>query len=346
MPQSPDMESLRVGDANVSGPEGRVRAQLRVFVDMDGVLCDIAAAYMDAARTHPDVAFPQSIPGLFASLRPMSGAVEAVTQLRSDPRFDVWILSAPSTRNPACYSEKRVWVEKMFDYPLAKRLILCSDKSLLRGDVLIDDNVSGKGQDRFEGELVHFGSARFPTWDSVLEYLHLRSESGASGAARPDSGAAAIGTLLSRASGAGPRGLHTEGARATRTLSKWKDLQEAHPESLTGEAYAAMLRGETVNPWGSETTGAKHLGAAWRVHSVAALPDYCLRVIFIDGVTGVVRMSRLIQSDRAGVFAGLRDHARFADVRVELGAVSWPGGIDLAPDAMHDAIASSGEWVP
>jgi 5'-nucleotidase len=151
-----------------------VESRLRLYIDMDGVLCDIAAAYEEAARTHPHVAFPQSIPGLFASLRPIPGALEAVAELLDDPRFDVWILSAPSTRNPACYSEKRVWVEKMFDYSLAKRLILASDKSLLRGDVLIDDNVSGKGQERFQGVLIHFGSSRFPTWSSVLE--HLRAD--------------------------------------------------------------------------------------------------------------------------------------------------------------------------
>lgn len=160
----------------VTNDTGRC-SQLRVFIDMDGVLCDIEAAYREAARTHPDVAFPQSIPGLFASLSVIPGAKEAVAELRSNPRLDVWLLSAPSTRNPLCYSEKRIWVEKVFDYPLAKRLILASDKSLLRGDILIDDNISGKGQERFEGEVLHFGSIRFPTWASVLEHLQRRLRS-------------------------------------------------------------------------------------------------------------------------------------------------------------------------
>jgi hypothetical protein len=79
---------------------------------------------------------------------------------------------------------------------------------------------------------------------------------------------------------------------------------------------------------------------------VAALPHYRLHVVFNDGVTGVVRMRRLIHLDSAGVFAVLSDPARFAEARVELGAVSWPGGINLAPDAMHTAIIASGEWVP
>jgi hypothetical protein len=32
-------------------------------------------------------------------------------------------------------------------------------------------------------------------------------------------------------------------------------------------------------------------------------------------------------------------------VRLEFGAVVWPNGEDLAPDAMYDAIRASGEWV-
>ncbi len=31
-------------------------------------------------------------------------------------------------------------------------------------------------------------------------------------------------------------------------------------------------------------------------------------------------------------------------VRVELGVVTWPGEIDLAPDAMHAELAAHGEW--
>jgi hypothetical protein len=46
------------------------------------------------------------------------------------------------------------------------------------------------------------------------------------------------------------------------------------------------------------------------------------------------------------VFAALRDPALFAQVRVECGVVTWPGGLGLAPDAMHEAIRQRGEWVP
>ena len=35
----------------------------------------------------------------------------------------------------------------------------------------------------------------------------------------------------------------------------------------------------------------------------------------------------------------------FAQVGIDHGAVTWPGEIDLAPDAMYDEIKASGQWV-
>ena len=85
--------------------------------------------------------------------------------------------------------------------------------------------------------------------------------------------------------------------------------------------------------------------APWRVTEVRALTGYRLSVTFVDGTTGEVDLSRLVASGRAGVFAGLRDPAVFALVRVEHGAVTWPGDIDLAPDAMHDELKEHGVWI-
>jgi len=141
----------------------------RIYIDMDGVLCDFKAAYLESKAAHPEIEFPQSVVGIFKSLTPIPGAINAVNELRT--KAEVYILSAPSTRNPHSYSEKRIWVEEHFDYPFTKNLILCCHKHLLRGDFLIDDFGTGKGQDRFEGELIHFGSDRFPDWPAVTAYL-------------------------------------------------------------------------------------------------------------------------------------------------------------------------------
>ncbi|MGO9743248.1 MAG: DUF2442 domain-containing protein [Roseiarcus sp.] len=86
-----------------------------------------------------------------------------------------------------------------------------------------------------------------------------------------------------------------------------------------------------VSPWPTPRS-------PWRVVDVVALPDYRLDVTFRDGLRGVVDMSHLIHSPNAGVFAALADPTLFAAVRIELGAPTWPGELDIAPDALHDAI--------
>ena len=83
----------------------------------------------------------------------------------------------------------------------------------------------------------------------------------------------------------------------------------------------------------------------WRVVEAQALPGYKLRVRFMDGLAGLVDLSALVQSPRAGVFAPLADPVRFAQASVQHGAVTWPGELDLAPDAMYTAIKKDGEWV-
>lgn len=67
--------------------------------------------------------------------------------------------------------EKRIWIGEHFGYPFVKNLVLAAQKNLLKGDLLIDYNISGKGQDGFEGRLIHFGSADYPDWKAVMVYL-------------------------------------------------------------------------------------------------------------------------------------------------------------------------------
>jgi hypothetical protein len=83
----------------------------------------------------------------------------------------------------------------------------------------------------------------------------------------------------------------------------------------------------------------------WRVTEVEALPGFRLRVVFADGLTGIVDISGLVHSPKAGVFAALIDPPLFAQVTLDHGAVAWPGELDLAPDTMHAAIQEHGEWL-
>ncbi len=43
-------------------------------------------------------------------------------------------------------------------------------KNLNIGDFLIDDRTKN-GADRFTGEHIHFGTSKFPDWDTVVRYL-------------------------------------------------------------------------------------------------------------------------------------------------------------------------------
>jgi hypothetical protein len=67
-------------------------------------------------------------------------------------------------------------------------------------------------------------------------------------------------------------------------------------------------------------------------------------VCFVDGTEGDVDVSGLVFAEYAGVFEPLRDPALFAQVYIRRGAVTWPGDLDLAPDAMYDEIRAHGQW--
>jgi len=83
----------------------------------------------------------------------------------------------------------------------------------------------------------------------------------------------------------------------------------------------------------------------WQVTTASALPGFRIAVTFQDGLTGTVDMNRLVHSPKAGVFGRLADPELFGQLRIEYGAVAWPGEIDLAPDAMDDQIKAHGSWV-
>jgi len=142
-----------------------------VYIDLDGVLCEFEGAYERARKSKPEMAYPQAEYGFYANLEPISGGIEAVKMMLEDDRYSPYILTAPSEHNPMSYTEKRVWVEKHLGMEMVSRLIICPDKSLLRGDILIDDKMSGKGQENFEGVIVAYGSDDCSDWTAVLQFL-------------------------------------------------------------------------------------------------------------------------------------------------------------------------------
>jgi hypothetical protein len=78
-----------------------------------------------------------------------------------------------------------------------------------------------------------------------------------------------------------------------------------------------------------------------RVQSVRSLDDYRLAIRFEDGTSGEIALrDRLF----GPVFEPLRDPAIFAKAFVdEFGAIAWPNGADLAPDAVYDQLRASAD---
>jgi hypothetical protein len=75
------------------------------------------------------------------------------------------------------------------------------------------------------------------------------------------------------------------------------------------------------------------------VVSVRPLDDYQLDVAFEDGTRGVVSLKDRLFGP---VFEPLRDPAMFRQVSVdEFGAVCWPSGADLAPDALYEKLRAA-----
>ena len=67
-----------------------------------------------------------------------------------------------------------------------------------------------------------------------------------------------------------------------------------------------------------------------------------LRLTFADGLSGEVDV---LDRMRGPVFDEARTPAGFAQVAVdaETGTVTWPGGADLAPDALYERVRT-GVW--
>lgn len=138
----------------------------KVYVDMDDTLCDFIGPFR---RGEVSFKYPQSKVGFFLDLEPLEGAIDAMKTLQT--KYKVYILTRPSIKNTHCYTEKAEWIKKYLGEEMLERMILCPDKSLVKGDFLIDDD-NKHGQNEFEGEHIHFGKdEKFKNWSQVVQYL-------------------------------------------------------------------------------------------------------------------------------------------------------------------------------
>jgi 5'-nucleotidase len=143
-----------------------------ILIDQDGVLADFENAFVAAWRqAHPHIPpvefedrrsfhilddyAPElraraealyTAPGFIRNLPPVPGALDAIREL-ADLGLDVRICSSPLRQYENCVAEKYHWVERHLGRGWTQRLILTRDKTLVQGDILIDD------RPRIEGAL-------------------------------------------------------------------------------------------------------------------------------------------------------------------------------------------------
>jgi hypothetical protein len=81
-----------------------------------------------------------------------------------------------------------------------------------------------------------------------------------------------------------------------------------------------------------------------RVTEVKPRDGFRLEIVFADGRTVTVALGDRLFGP---VFEPLRDPGLFRQVTVDpYGAVCWPNGADLAPDALYQLALSGAEWSP
>ncbi|XP_043761528.1 5'(3')-deoxyribonucleotidase, cytosolic type [Cervus elaphus] len=165
-------------------PARRARS-VRVLVDMDCVLADFEAGLLRGflqrfpgepyvpleerrgflAREQyralrPDladkVASVYEAPGFFLDLEPIPGALAAMREMNDMQDTQVFICTSPLMKYDHCVAEKYRWVEKHLGPQFVERIIVTRDKTVVSGDILIDDKEVIQGQEET------------PSWEHIL----------------------------------------------------------------------------------------------------------------------------------------------------------------------------------
>ena len=113
--------------------------------------------------------------GFFRDLNPIKDSQEVLRELET--KFELYIASA-AMQFPNSLKEKSDWLDLYFPFIPWQNRILCGDKHILKGDILIDDR--SYNLQRFEGRSILFtsphnvhsnGFERAENWRSVAEML-------------------------------------------------------------------------------------------------------------------------------------------------------------------------------
>ena len=145
-----------------------------LYVDLDNTLVNVQSG-IDRLTNAEYIRYEKrldEVPGIFARMEPINGAIEAFQTLAKS--FDTYILSMAPWGNASAWQHKLEWVQEYLGAdaagPAYKRLIISHHKHLNRGHFLVDDG-SAVGAGQFEGELIKFLTPLFPDWHTVTRYL-------------------------------------------------------------------------------------------------------------------------------------------------------------------------------
>ena len=133
-----------------------------LHIDMDGVVAD----FMD--KEYNKLFNDYHDEGFFRGLPEIEGMRVAIDKL--EQKYDIFFLTTAPWTSPVAWKEKREWVEDKFGDRFKKKIIMTHRKDLIYGDYLIDDRTANGAGD-FRGEHIHFGTEKYPDWETIVKYL-------------------------------------------------------------------------------------------------------------------------------------------------------------------------------
>ena len=134
---------------------------MRILIDMDDVIADAGGRFIEWYERDFGIRYsPEDLKGtkihniipeghrtkvkeypfhvdFFKDLPVIENSIEIVKELND--RFEVYIASA-AMEFPHSLDHKNAWLDEHFPFIPWKRRIFCGDKSVLKGDILIDDH--------------------------------------------------------------------------------------------------------------------------------------------------------------------------------------------------------------
>jgi len=135
-----------------------------ILIDMDGVVADFESGVIkELKKNYPQIKIIEprnkmivnfykeknneayeiiekirNSKGFILNLKPINGSLVALKYL-FEKNYNVFICTTPFSKNKYSMSEKYEWIIKNLGNEWKDRIIITEDKTLIRGDILIDD---------------------------------------------------------------------------------------------------------------------------------------------------------------------------------------------------------------